>query len=289
MKILLTGRTGQIGYELERSLQGLAEIIAVDRQQMDLADLKQVRDVIRAIKPQLIINAAAYTDVERAERDPELAMRINGDAPGVMAEEARRLGAAIIHYSTDYVFDGTKGSPYTEDDVPNPINSYGSSKLAGESAVAAAGIPYFVLRTSWVYGLRGKNFLTRLLRMARQGGELRIVNDQHGAPTWCHTVAQATTRMVVKYAMQYDDDVEWRAPSGIYHLTAQGQTTWFGFAKEIASHACVRDNLIVIPIDSREYPSIVARPSNSIMSCSRFMGLFGLLPAWNQALRDSLG
>lgn len=182
-RILLTGRTGQVGYELERSLQGLGEIIAVDRSRMNLADLDQVRDVIRTVKPNLIINPAAYTAVDNAESEPELAMRINGHAPAIMAEEAKKLGATMIHYSTDYVFDGTKTTPYTEDDPTCPINVYGHSKLAGEQAIQASGIPHLILRTSWVYGMRGKNFLLTMLRLAQERDELRIVADQHGSPT----------------------------------------------------------------------------------------------------------
>ena len=198
MKILLTGKNGQVGYELERTLQSLGEVTAVDSDQMDLTNLDQVRAVIRSVKPGLIVNPAAYTAVDSAEAEPELAMRINGEAPGVMAEEAKRLGAAMIHYSTDYVFDGSKIGSYTEDDLPNPINVYGHTKLAGEQAVQAAGIPYLILRTSWVYGLRGKNFLLTVRRLMQERDELRIVADQHGTPTWCRTLADTTANIVAQ-------------------------------------------------------------------------------------------
>lgn len=288
MKILLTGRAGQIGYELERNLQGLAEIIAVDRQQMDLADLRQVREVIRAIKPQLIINTAAYTDVDGAERESELAMRINGDAPGVMAEEAKRLGAGIIHYSTDYIFDGAKKSPYVEDDIANPINSYGRSKFYGEQFLASVGVPYLVLRTSWIYGLRRKNFLTTMLRLAKERSVLRVVSDQCGAPTWCRTVAEATGRAVVLRIMGQGDDDWGQARSGIYHLAAQGETTWFEFAQHIMTYASVCSRAEVIPIGSYEYSTPAARPANSVMDCGRFTQAFGTLPVWDEALRQCL-
>ncbi len=239
MKILLTGKTGQVGYELERSLQGLGEIIALDRSQMDLANLDQVRDVIRAIKPDLIINPAAYTAVDKAESEPELAMRINGEAPGVMAEEAKKLGAAMIHYSTDYVFDGSKTTPYVETDPTCPINVYGATKLAGEQAIQAAGIPHLILRTSWVYGMRGKNFLLTMLRLAQERDELRIVADQHGAPTWCRTIADTTAHIVAQAKGAQHAQDWWQERSGIYHLTAQGQTTWYGFTQAILENATI--------------------------------------------------
>mgnify|MGYP001964497183 FL=1 len=185
MKILLTGRSGQVGYELQRTLQGLGQVVALDRSQMDLSNLDEVRAVIRKVKPQLIVNPAAYTAVDLAESESELAMRINAQAPEVMALEARQLGAAMIHYSTDYVFDGEQTASYTEDDLPNPQSVYGRSKLAGEQAIQAAGIPHLILRTSWVYGARGKNFLLTVRRLAQEREELRIVADQFGAPTWC--------------------------------------------------------------------------------------------------------
>jgi dTDP-4-dehydrorhamnose reductase len=284
MKILVAGKNGQVGYELERSLQGLGEVIAVDRARMDLADLDQVRSVIRQTKPSLIINAAAYTQVDKAESEPELAMRINGEAPGVMAEEAKRIGASLVHYSTDYVFDGTKATPYTEDDVPNPINVYGHTKLAGEKAVQAAGIPYLILRTSWVYGTRGKNFLLTMLKLAKERPEVRIVADQHGAPTWCRTIAEITSHIVARSSQQEGAQVSWNAPSGIYHLTAGGQTTWAGFAEAIFANAGLQ-NLHVTPIRSADYASPARRPLNSVMSNDRLRQTFAYPPEWQHALR----
>jgi dTDP-4-dehydrorhamnose reductase len=290
LKILLTGKNGQVGYELERSLQGLGEVVAVDRGRMDLTNPKQMREVIRSVKPKLIVNPAAYTAVDQAESEPELAMRINGDAPAVMAEEAKRLGAAMIHYSTDYVFDGSKSGPYTEEDVPNPTNSYGRSKLAGEQAVRAAGIPHLVLRTSWVYGMRGKNFLLTVLRLARERDELRIVDDQHGAPTWCRTVADTTAHMLAQLlsparrgGLDLEQDL-WSDRSGLYHLAAQGQTTWHGFAQTIVAHSSIVKKPVVTPIRTQDYPLPANRPVNSVLSSERLIGAFCGLPNWDSAL-----
>ncbi|HVK94625.1 MAG TPA: dTDP-4-dehydrorhamnose reductase [Noviherbaspirillum sp.] len=288
MRILVTGRNGQVGYELERSLQPLGEIIALGRAQMDLSNLDQVREVVRRLRPQLIINAAAYTAVDLAEQEPGLAMRINGEAPGVMAEEAKKLGAAMIHYSTDYVFDGTKPGAYTEDDMPCPLNVYGHSKLAGEQAVKAAGIPYLVFRTSWVYGIRGKNFLLTVKRLAQEKNELRIVSDQHGAPTWCRTIADTTAHVVARLQSAQDgvgiDQDKWLQKSGLYHLAAQGQTTWYGFAQTIVAHPSVDRKPPVVPITTQDYPLPAPRPANSYLSCERLINTFCRLPTWNSAL-----
>lgn len=284
-RILLTGKTGQVGYELERSLQGLGEIIALDRSQMDLANLAQVRDVIRSVKPNLIINPAAYTAVDKAESEPELAMRINGEAPGVMAEEAKKLGAAMIHYSTDYVFDGSKSTPYVETDPTCPINVYGATKLAGEQAIQAAGIPHLILRTSWVYGMRGKNFLLTMLRLAQERDELRIVADQHGAPTWCRTIADTTAHIVALGKNAQDAPAWWQERSGIYHLTAQGQTTWFGFTQAILESAAIAKKPVLTPITTQEYPLPAKRPIYSSMSCECLIKTFCDLSDWEVALK----
>jgi dTDP-4-dehydrorhamnose reductase len=284
-RILLTGKTGQVGYELERSLQGLGEIIAVDRSQMDLANLDQVREVIRAVKPTLIVNPAAYTSVDKAESEPELAMKINCHAPAVMAEEAKKLGAAMIHYSTDYVFDGTKPTPYTEDDVTCPINVYGQTKLAGENAIQAAGIPHLILRTSWVYGMRGKNFLLTILRLAKERDALSIVADQHGSPTWCRTIADTTAHIIAQHASTAGADDDWERLSGLYHLTAQGQTTWHGFTEAILRHSSVEKRPLVKPILADEYPLPARRPGNSVLSSQLLIGKLCALPAWDAALK----
>jgi len=289
MRILLTGRNGQVGYELERSLQGLGEVVAVDADRMDLADPRQIRETIRLVKPALILNPAAYTAVDQAESEPELAMRINGEAPAIIAEEAKKLGAAMIHYSTDYVFDGSKDGPYTEDDAPNPISVYGRSKLAGEEAVRAAGIPHLILRTSWVYGMRGKNFLLTVLRLARERDELRIVADQRGAPTWCRTIADATAHIVARLSQVKNGSIEleqdlWKLHSNLYHLTAQGQTTWHGFAQTILARSTIDRKPLVTPIKTSDYPLPAKRPLNSVLSCRRLTNLFCRLPDWDSAL-----
>ncbi|WP_425253262.1 dTDP-4-dehydrorhamnose reductase [Janthinobacterium sp. NFX145] len=284
-RILITGKTGQVGYELERSLQGLGEIIALDRSQMDLADLDQVREVIRRIKPTLIVNPAAYTAVDKAESEPELAMRINGEAPGVMAEEAKKLGAAMIHYSTDYVFDGSKDAPYVETDPTCPINVYGNSKLAGEQAIQAAGIPHLILRTSWVYSTHGKNFLLTMLRLAKEREELGIVSDQFGAPTWSRTIADTTAHIVAQSLTASDQQEWWQPRSGLYHLTAQGRTSWFGFTEAIMAHPSITKKPRLKPILAQDYPVPATRPINSVLSSQRLMDTFCRIPDWRDALR----
>lgn len=281
MKILLTGSTGQVGYELARSLQGVGEVVAVDRQQMDLADLDQVRRVIRAVQPNMIVNPAAYTAVDKAESEPELAFRVNAEAPALMAEEARSLGASLVHYSTDYVFDGTQAGARVEDDATGPLNVYGASKLAGEQAIAAAGIPHLIFRTSWVYGMRGKNFLLTMLRLARERDELRVVADQHGAPTWSRTIADVTAQVL---AQAHAGGREWWVQNrGVYHLTAQGQTTWYDFTRAILAEAGI--DCRVVPITSAEYPVPALRPEFSVLSSERLMSRFCHLPEWQQALQ----
>ncbi|WP_420476075.1 dTDP-4-dehydrorhamnose reductase [Noviherbaspirillum sp. ST9] len=288
MRILVTGRNGQVGYELERSLQGLGEVIAIDSEEMDLADFDAIRAFMREVKPTLVVNPAAYTAVDLAEREPELAMRINGEAPGVIAEEARKLGAAVIHYSTDYVFDGNKAGAYSEDDVAMPLNVYGRTKLAGEQAVQASGAPHMILRTSWVYGSRGRNFLRTVKRLAEDRDELRIVNDQYGAPTWCRTIADTTAHIVAmlgagQHGAGIDHDL-WQSKSGLYHLTAQGQTSWHGFAQTIVAHWSTERKPAVIPIATKDYPTPARRPANSVLSCQKLMETFCQLPRWDSAL-----
>ena len=249
-----------------------------------------MRATIRQVKPDLIVNPAAYTAVDLAEREPTLAMRINGEAPGVMAEEAKSLGAAMIHYSTDYVFDGRKQGAYTEADSPNPQNVYGSSKLAGEQAVQAAGIPHLILRTSWVYGMHGKNFLRTVMRLAQERDELRIVADQFGAPTWSRTIADTTAHIVARLQASANPRSagivrdSWDQFAGVYHLTAQGHTTWYGFTKAILNHSSILKKPLVTPIRSDEYPLPARRPSNSVLSCERLISNFCGLPDWEKAL-----
>jgi len=288
MKILVTGRNGQVGYELQRSLQGLGEVVAVNADVMDLADFDAIRAVMREVRPALVVNPAAYTAVDKAESEPEVAMRINGEAPGIIAEEARKLGAAVIHYSTDYVFDGHKDGAYTEDDLPMPLNVYGRTKLAGEQAVQASGAAHLILRTSWVYGQRGRNFLLTVRRLAAEREELRIVDDQYGAPTWCRTIADTTAHIVAKLgAGQQGAGIDldlWQSKSGLYHLTAQGRTTWHGFAQAVVAHWSCERKPTVVPIGTKDYPTPARRPANSVLSCRKLTETFCGLPKWDDAL-----
>jgi dTDP-4-dehydrorhamnose reductase len=289
MKILLTGKNGQVGWELQRALATLGDVVAADRQGMDLANPDSIRSAIRATRPDLIVNAAAYTAVDKAESEPDLAMAINGTAPGIMAEEAKRLGAAMVHYSTDYVFDGTKTSPYTEEDTPNPINVYGKTKLAGEQAVQATGIPHLIFRTSWVYGLRGKNFLLTILRLAQERDELKIVDDQVGAPTWSRLIAEATAQILAQIRMPIaHHPLRIAEVSGLYHLTSAGQTSWHGFARAILDHSGlvgIKPLARLTAIPGADYPLPAPRPGNSGLSNKKMQQVFGLaLPAWDAAL-----
>jgi len=273
VRILLTGRNGQVGWELARTLAPLGEIIATDRAALDLADAGAVRRVVREAKPELIVNAAAYTAVDQAEAEPDLAMRINGAAPGVLADEAKRLGALLVHYSTDYVFDGSGKRAYAEGDATNPINAYGRSKLAGEQAIAASGARHLILRSSWVYGRRGRNFLLAILQRARSGAPLRVVDDQVGAPTWCRQIAEATARIVAGGS----------GAGGICNLSAGGETTWYGFARAIIALSGIAAE--VKPITSAEYPTAAARPRYSVLDCARLSHEFGIsLPHWRDGL-----
>lgn len=272
-RILLTGRNGQVGWELERSLQPLGHVLAYDRAGLDLADPDRLRAVVREVRPDIIVNPAAYTAVDKAEAEPDTAITINGTAPGILAEETKRLGALLVHYSTDYVFDGRKDGAYTEDDRPNPINTYGRSKLAGEQAIQASACRHLILRTSWVYGLRGHNFLRTILRLAAERDELRIVADQMGAPTWSRMIAEATSALLAAP----------HPPEGLFHLTAGDSTSWHGFAAAIVDHAGVTTR--VTPITTAEYPLPAGRPANSRLSCGRLASQTGIaLPDWRLVL-----
>jgi dTDP-4-dehydrorhamnose reductase len=283
MRILLTGTSGQVGWELQRALQPLGQVVAVERSRMDLRNPDSIRTMVREVAPQLIVNPAAYTAVDQAESEPDLAMAVNGVAPGIIAEEAKHVGAALVHYSTDYVFDGTKTEPYTEEDVPNPINVYGRTKLAGELAIQAVGVPYLIFRTSWVYGLRGKNFLLTILRLAKERDELRVVADQFGAPTWSRTIAEVTA-----FALARCCATRFEQLGGIYHLTARGVTSWFGFAQAIiqrSPHLNTRSRLKLLRIVTADYQQAAKRPANSTMSIKKFAATFDLtLPQWDDGL-----
>lgn len=274
MRILLSGRNGQVGRELERSLAPLGEVIATDRAMLDLADAEAIRRMVRETKPGVVVNAAAYTAVDRAESEPEAAMRINGTAPGVFAEEAGRLGALLVHYSTDYVFDGTKATPYVEADPTHPLNVYGRSKLEGERAIHASGCRHVVLRTSWIYSARGSNFLRAILRRAREQSELRVVNDQIGAPTSAAAIARATALILGR-----------TGPEGVFHASASGQTSWQGFAEAIVKSAGLPTR--VVGIRSQDYPSAARRPCNSLLDNTRLRTVFGIaLDDWQGQLGD---
>jgi dTDP-4-dehydrorhamnose reductase len=282
--ILLTGKNGQVGWELQRTLAPLGKVVALDAVELDLADAEAIRQTTRSIRPDIIVNPAAYTAVDKAESEPELAQAVNGTAPGVFAEEARRLNAWLVHYSTDYVFDGAKAGPYSETDAPNPQSVYGRTKLAGEKAVRAAGGKHLILRTSWVYGSRGHNFMLTMLRLAKERSELRVVDDQVGAPTWCRSLAEITAQILAQLHAPGNEDSE-RA-IGTYHLTSSGRVSWHGFAAEILQQAAVQPlpNLIAIP--SHDYPTPAIRPKNSELSNDKLSSTFSLAAGdWQDNLR----
>jgi dTDP-4-dehydrorhamnose reductase len=289
--ILLTGANGQIGFELARSLQGLGRVVALDRNGLDLSDSEQIRRVVRELSPALIINAAAYTAVDLAESDMAAAMRLNAEAPEILAQEAKDLGSLLVHYSTDYVFDGTKDGPYEENDAANPLNVYGKSKLAGEQAIAASGCAHLILRTSWVYGVRGKNFLRTMLQLGAQRDELSVVADQIGAPTWSRTIAAITSEALSQLLAQDRD--AWPRYSGIYHLTASGATSWCGFAQAIFDISALERKPVIKAIPTAAYSdltnagisTVAVRPRNSRLSNQKLFATFGLrAPDWREAL-----
>ncbi|QVL19234.1 dTDP-4-dehydrorhamnose reductase [Pseudomonas qingdaonensis] len=285
MKILITGRNGQLAQALQQRLAGLGQVHVLGREQLDLAEPERIRQVVRELSPDLLVNAAAYTAVDQAENEPALAFAINATAPGVLAEEAARLGVPLLHYSTDYVFDGSKATPYTEDDAPNPLSVYGRSKLAGEQAIHAVGGAHLTLRTSWVYSLHGRNFLLTMQRLLQEKPQLRVVADQIGAPTWAGSLAASTLALIQRW--QAGQAGAW----GTYHMTAQGQTSWFGFAQAIGEHlkAQGRPCAQLLPIPSSEYPTPAQRPLNSRLNCSRLRQQWQVeQPDWRQALIECL-
>ena len=287
--ILVVGAGGQVGWELQRALAPLGAVLAVGQRTsphaVDLADPDSIRGVVEAVRPAVVVNAAAYTAVDRAEQEPERAMAINGEAPGVLAEQTQAQGGIFVHYSTDYVFDGENPGPYTEEDAPAPLNVYGASKLEGERAVEAVDGRYLILRTSWVYGLRGSNFLRTMLRLAHEREELRIVDDQVGAPTWSRMLAEVTAVLLGR-ALSEPELLDEAA--GLYHVTAAGRTSWHGFAQRILAQARLGaearfKTLHAIP--TSEYPTPAARPRNSLLSNAKLAEEFGIqLPPWDAAL-----
>ncbi|OQW91150.1 MAG: dTDP-4-dehydrorhamnose reductase [Beggiatoa sp. IS2] len=290
-RILLIGTQGQVGWELLRCAQSLGMVFSVDKlsdvfatDYIDLASPDSIRAVVKRIKPTLILNAAAYTAVDKAEQDSELAYKINGTAPGILAELAKSLGAWLVHYSTDYVYDGQKQQPYQEDDPVNPMSVYGASKLAGDQAIQAVGGQYLIFRTAWVYGRRGQNFLLTMQRLAKEREELRIVNDQKGTPTWSKMIAEATVQILA----QLQSPLLKSSPeelSGIYHLTGGGQTTWYEFTKAIVAHLDLDKPPRILPITTAEYPTPAKRPAYSVLANAKIANTFGItLPAWDKAL-----
>lgn len=281
MRILLIGTGGQVGHELQRTLAPLGTIRGVDYPELDLSDARAVRALCREAKPALIVNAAAYTAVDKAESEPALALAINGTAPGVLAREAKRLGAVLVHYSTDYVFDGSKREPWREDDAPAPLNEYGRTKLVGDLAIAASGCRHLIFRTTWVYGPRGGNFLLTMLKLAATREELRIVADQRGAPTSSLFLAEATARALRSIPPA-------GVASGVYNLAAAGETTWASFAEAIFARAAGRPGFRaprVVRIASSEYPTPARRPAYSVLDPAKFTAAFGFAPSsWESQL-----
>ncbi|QNI32364.1 dTDP-4-dehydrorhamnose reductase [Alloacidobacterium dinghuense] len=284
--ILIVGASGQVGTELQRSFADAGDVTAWERSVADLFHPETLRSLIRQLRPALILNAAAYTAVDRAESEVDQAMTINADAPRVLAEEAARLDATLVHYSTDYVFDGSKKSPWVENDKPNPLNVYGRTKLAGERAIQEVGGKYLIFRTSWVYGPHGQNFLRTMLRLGRERDQLKIVNDQFGAPTSSLVIANATRAA-------WDKTLTITPEYGVYHLTCAGETTWYGFAQEIFTQHQKRTGEKIpqlTPIPSSEYPTPATRPVNSVLSNEKLQSTFGItLPDWRLALAKVMG
>ena len=288
--ILILGANGQLGVELQRCFAGHGNVVALGRDRCDLADLDQVRRTLAGLQPEIVINAAAYTAVDRAEAEQDLAMRVNAEAAGVLAEETRKVAALLVHYSTDYVFDGSKASPWVEDDEPAPLSIYGASKLEGERRVVATGDRYLIFRTSWVFSPHGQNFVRTMLRLGAERDQLKIVNDQSGAPTSAFAIAAATREILDRVKLDGADSPT--KFSGIYHMTCGGQTTWCDFAKAIfARSESSREQgwASVTGIPSSEYPTPAARPKNSVLSNEKLQATFGVqLPNWEVALDQTL-
>lgn len=314
MKILLTGKNGQVGFELQRALAPLGAIVAVDQGDCNLADESAIRRLVGATRPDLIVNPAAHTAVDKAESEPVLAQAINGSAPGIFGAEAKKLGALVVHYSTDYVFDGSKPGWYTEDDAPNPQSVYGQTKLAGEQALAASGAQHLIFRTSWVFGAHGANFAKTMLRLAAERQGLNVVADQFGAPTSAALIADVTAQILGQYARvcrpASADQPEGRRtprsggpersegfgeaehfPYGLYHLVAGGRTNWHEYAQAVVQAAQAAGKPLrmgpadVQAITTAEYPLPAPRPANSCLDTTRLRETFGLcLPDWRQGL-----
>ena len=286
-RILVIGKRGQVGWELCRTLAPLAQLTAIDVPEVDFTSADSIRNTVREARPDIVVNAAAYTAVDKAETETDLAMKINGVAPGILAEEARKCGALMVHYSTDYVFDGTKTTPYVETDAPNPLGEYGRTKLAGDEAVRAAGGAHLIFRLCWVYGARGSNFMLTMMRLAREREKLRVVSDQFGCPTWSRMIAEATA-LALKQALASPDA---EGLFGTYHLAAGTHTNWHSFAQAIIDlmPAEGKKCTTVEAIPSSEYPTPTKRPAYSVLSCEKLKRTFGLqLPSWDESLKRVL-
>lgn len=290
-KILLIGKEGQVGGQLSTLLQPLGKLVTFGKDDLDLTQADRIRETLREVRPQVIVNAAAYTAVDKAEEEAELAQAVNATAPAILAEEAKRQGAALVHFSTDYVFDGNKPGPYTEEDAPNPLSVYGRTKLAGDEAIQSAGPPHLIFRTGWVYGLQGKNFLLTIRRLAKERDELKIVDDQVGSPTWCRTIAQITANVLSQVLPEHSpgDLSRFEQASGLYNLVCTGQTSWFGFAKAIVEASPTTRDTKLIPIPTSEYPTAARRPANSVLATEKMRSAFGITPpAWDITLNYCL-
>jgi dTDP-4-dehydrorhamnose reductase len=290
MKMLLLGNLGQLGWELHRSLQQLGDLVALDYPEIDMALPAGIRAILRELHPDVIVNATAYTNVDKAETEPELALAINGIAPGVLAEEAHKLDALFLHYSTDYIFDGKKGAPYLETDHPDPLNVYGKTKLAGEEAIRSVGGKYLIFRTAWVYSLRRESFVPKVLGWARKNESLRVVDDQISNPTWARMLAECTVQVLAGGGDNIPDNLEKHI--GIYHLAGDGYTSRYEWAKKIllldpSAHEQVTRELI--PVTSNEFPTPAKRPLFSALDCTKFKKTFGIqFPIWELSLEKAM-
>jgi dTDP-4-dehydrorhamnose reductase len=286
--ILVTGKTGQVGRELLHALAPLGDVVGCDRTELDLGYPSSILQKIQQIRPNIIVNAAAYTAVDKAETEPDLALRINGTAPGILAEEAKRIGALLIHYSTDYLFDGARKAPYIEEDTPNPLNVYGKSKLQGERAIIESGCTHLIFRTSWVYSSHGSNFVLTILKLAQERSELPVVDDQIGAPTWARALAKATAAMLSK-PFSYN-----QTNSGVYHLSAAGQTSRYDLAKKIIETAQQLSEkkagwAKIRPIQTTDYPLPATRPLHVVLSNDKIQRVYGVkMTSWENQLTSCL-